>query len=115
MPLFFNEKMVSLLLAMAAEEILDGSDGNMANAWWCEERASLFRLMIENGCADYKNIKSKMTGSRFWKTKTERALKMQVARSIPCSCLDEAKAEAKAMGHMRKCNMCDKEGPLESF
>eukprot|EP00550_Attheya_septentrionalis_P001896 CAMPEP_0198285104 /NCGR_PEP_ID=MMETSP1449-20131203/4418_1 /TAXON_ID=420275 /ORGANISM="Attheya septentrionalis, Strain CCMP2084" /LENGTH=245 /DNA_ID=CAMNT_0043982367 /DNA_START=234 /DNA_END=971 /DNA_ORIENTATION=- len=116
---FIDEKMVSFLLAQATEFMLNSKTQSPMSGDFQSSIHDARRLLALAG----KMEECIKTGDSFagadssqdyvkqtYEARTERGLKIILARKIPCSCLDDMKATAKATPRGRRCEFCKKEG-----
>jgi hypothetical protein len=115
-----DEKMVSLLLAQATEFMLNSKSqhpmsgdfqSSISDARRLLGLALKFKECIKTGDS-FAGIAqdSQDLVKQTYEARTERGLKIILARQIPCSCLDDMKANAKATPRARRCEFCKKEG-----
>jgi len=105
---YIDEKMIAMLLAIGTKEIM--CQGNFKDARRYHALACQFAGQLEGALLDADRLMKDT-----YEARTNRGLKMLLAKKIPCACLDEASAAAKSEERTRKCDLCKTQGTQEEI
>lgn len=100
---YIDDAMVKLIYAMAVETLLTGNDIKVVRRW--NVLATKFRERLK-GSADNSNDSFLQ---EIYKARTDGGLKIVLNKNIPCSCLAEERAAAKAAPRTDMCYYCRKQ------
>jgi hypothetical protein len=103
--LYIDEAMIKLIYATAAEDILVGNDITVVRRW--NSVALRFREQLK-GCSTAHDLNVSI-GQEVYAARTDQGLKIALSKSIPCSCLAEQSAAAKAEPKAGMCQYCRKQ------
>ena len=99
--LYVDDAMVKLLYAMAAENLLTGNDIGIVRRW--NTLATMFRERLKDSATNSSDLLLKQ---QTYKARTDGGLKIVLNKNIPCSCLAEQRAAAKAAPRTDMCYYC---------
>ena len=105
---YLDEKMVQQIFAIATEALLGGNE----SISWVRHYFNLaarFQVQLNHPEKSHDE-QAQLITKTLYEARTDRGFQLQLAKIIPCSCLDEKKAAAKSAPRTRRCAYCGREG-----